>query len=46
MEDTQRQPRVGTGPADEPPADESQDRQDATPPLVRLLANPRRTRRA
>ncbi|WNV75396.1 hypothetical protein [Geodermatophilus sp. DSM 44513] len=46
MEDTQHQPHVGTEAAEERPADESQARRDATPPLARLLANPRRTRRA
>lgn len=46
MEDTQSQPRAGTEVAEERPADESQARQAATPPLARLLANPRRTRRA
>ncbi|SDN98620.1 hypothetical protein [Geodermatophilus sp. DSM 45219] len=45
MEDTQHQPRVGTEAPEERPADESQARQDATPPLVRMLANPRRIRR-
>ena len=46
MQDTQRQPRVGTEAAEERPADESQAQQASTAPLARLLANPRRTRRA
>jgi hypothetical protein len=46
MEDTQRQPRVGTETPEERPADESQAQQASTAPLARLLANPRRTRRA
>lgn len=37
MENTQQHPRVG---------DESQSRQASTAPLSRLLANPRRVRRA
>lgn len=46
MEDTQNQPRVGAETPEERPADESQARQASTAPLARMLANPRRTRRA
>jgi hypothetical protein len=46
MEETQNQPRVGTEASEERPADESQARQASTAPLSRLLANPRRIRRA
>ncbi len=46
MEDTQHQPRVDTHAPEERPADESQAPQASTAPLVRMLANPRRTRRA
>jgi hypothetical protein len=46
MDDTQRQPRVGTETPEERSADESQAQQASTAPLARLLANPRRTRRA
>ena len=46
MEDTHNQPRVGTEASEERPADESQAGQASTAPLARLLANPRRTRRA
>ena len=46
MEDTQHQPRVGAEAPEERPADESQSRQASTAPLARMLANPRRTRRA
>ena len=46
MEDTQHQPRVGTETSEERPADESQARQASAAPLARLLANPRRIRRA
>ncbi len=46
MDDTQNQPRVGAEAPEERPADESQARQASTALLARLLANPRRTRRA
>jgi hypothetical protein len=46
MEDTQHQPRVGAEVPEERSADESQARQASTAPLARMLANPRRTRRA
>lgn len=46
MENNQHQPRVGDETSEERPADESQARQASTTPLVRLLANPRRIRRA
>ncbi len=46
MEHTQNQPRVSAEVPEERPADESQARQASTAPLSRLLANPRRTRRA
>jgi hypothetical protein len=46
MEETQNQPRVGTEASEERPADELQARQASTAPLSRLLANPRRIRRA
>ncbi len=46
MEDTHDQPRIGTEASEERPADESQARQASTAPLSRLLANPRRIRRA
>src|SRR3712207_7573786 len=44
--DTQHQPRVGTETSEERPADESQAQQASAAPLARLLANPRRIRRA
>ena len=46
MEHTENQPRVATEASEERPADESQARQASTAPLARMLANPRRTRRA
>jgi hypothetical protein len=46
MEDTQREPRVTDELAGERQADESQARPASTVPLSRLLANPRRVRRA
>ena len=46
MEDTQHEPRVGAEALEERPADEPQPRQASTAPLARMLANPRRTRRA
>ena len=46
MEDAQHQHRVGAEAPEERPADESQARQASTAPLARMLANPRRTRRA
>jgi hypothetical protein len=46
MEETQQQPRVTAETAEERPADESQARQASTAPLSRMLANPRRIRRA
>ena len=45
MEDTQHRPRVDADAPEERPDDESQARQASTAPLVRMLANPRRTRR-
>jgi hypothetical protein len=46
MEDTQREPRVGDDTPIERQADESRARQASAAPLSRLLANPRRVRRA
>ena len=46
MEEIQHQPRVDAETTEERPVDESQARQASTAPLSRLLANPRRIRRA
>ncbi|HEX2073521.1 MAG TPA: hypothetical protein VHF92_07025 [Geodermatophilus sp.] len=46
MEDTQRDPRVVDEASTERQADESRDQQTSALPVARLLANPRRVRRA
>lgn len=46
MEENQYQPRVSVEAPEARQADESQARQSSTAPLARMLANPRRTRRA
>ncbi|NEK59815.1 hypothetical protein GCU56_18325 [Geodermatophilus sabuli] len=46
MEDTQHEPRVGDHTSSERQADESGAREASAAPLARLLANPRRVRRA
>ncbi|MGY1771455.1 hypothetical protein [Blastococcus sp. SYSU D00813] len=46
MEDTQREARVATEDAVEQLVDEARDQQSTAGPVSRMLANPRRVRRA